>query len=134
MHVTNGRKEQPPSGVTGPGGGPWALVVDVPRLACPPCLIAAGDAGAAHWGAYVAHRFPLASVDRSPGGSYLNEGWTPAHGGELRLVPFGGAPVDVPPAPLGRAVLFASDRMLHGTLPARVAPRCIARNESSDAN
>ena len=56
---------------------------------------------------------------------YCNEGWQPVHGGELRIIaPLGARPRDVPPAPLGRVVLFASDRTLHGTLPARGgAPR-----------
>lgn len=39
-------------------------------------------------------------------------GWAPAHGGALRLFPFGAAPVDIAPRH-DRLVLFASTRMLH---------------------
>ncbi|PNW74928.1 hypothetical protein CHLRE_12g504100v5 [Chlamydomonas reinhardtii] len=53
---------------------------------------------------------------------YLNPDWTEADGGQLRLYPFPGAPVDVAPRE-DRLVLFASTRMAHRVLPA-AAPRC----------
>jgi hypothetical protein len=44
---------------------------------------------------------------------YLNDGWTPDHGGKLRLYPFPEAPpVDVAPL-AGRLVLFSSTQMHH---------------------
>ena len=55
---------------------------------------------------------------------YLNPGWAPAHGGQLRLYPFPAAHVDVAPL-LDRLVLFSSQRMLHRVLPSG-APRCCA--------
>lgn len=53
---------------------------------------------------------------------YLNPGWRPEHGGQLRVYPFPqGPPVDIAPLE-DRMVLFASRRMLHRVLPA-AAPR-----------
>ena len=49
---------------------------------------------------------------------YLNAAWAPGDGGELVLVPFLGAPVKLAPL-MDRAVLFLSDRVLHGTVPSR---------------
>ncbi|KAI3428529.1 hypothetical protein D9Q98_007352 [Chlorella vulgaris] len=47
---------------------------------------------------------------------YLNPGWQPGHGGELRLYPFPQPAVDI--APLNdRLVLFSSTDMLHRVLP-----------------
>ncbi|KAG2451493.1 hypothetical protein HYH02_004091 [Chlamydomonas schloesseri] len=53
---------------------------------------------------------------------YLNPDWQEAHGGQLRLYPFPGAPLDVAPLE-DRLVLFASTRMAHRVMPA-AAPRC----------
>lgn len=43
---------------------------------------------------------------------YLNDGWQPGCGGELRLYPFPAPPVDVEPL-ADRMCLFASTNMLH---------------------
>ncbi len=43
---------------------------------------------------------------------YLNPGWRPEDGGQLRLYPPFAAPVDVEPQH-DRLVLFLSNRMLH---------------------
>lgn len=43
---------------------------------------------------------------------YLNDGWRPGSGGELRLYPFPAPPVDVEPL-ADRMCLFASTSMLH---------------------
>lgn len=55
---------------------------------------------------------------------YLNEGWTPAQGGQLRLYPFPWPHVDVEPE-AGRMVLFHSASMLHRVLPARDERLCL---------
>lgn len=47
---------------------------------------------------------------------YLNPGWTPGSGGQLRLYPFPQLPVDIEPLN-DRLVLFSSQRMLHRVLP-----------------
>lgn len=49
---------------------------------------------------------------------YLNEGWDPADGGQLRLYPEGIDPVDVQPE-AGTLVLFPSAHLPHEVLPAR---------------
>jgi SM-20-related protein len=49
---------------------------------------------------------------------YLNDGWVPDDGGQLRLYTGGGASVDVLPQG-GRLVAFLSDRFEHEVLPAR---------------
>lgn len=43
---------------------------------------------------------------------YLNDGWKPEHGGQLRLYPFPAPPVDIAPF-ADRLVLFSTSRMLH---------------------
>ncbi|CAK0790788.1 unnamed protein product, partial [Prorocentrum cordatum] len=48
---------------------------------------------------------------------YLNEGWSAADGGALRLHPRGAAAVDVLPV-AGRAALFLADALKHEVLPA----------------
>jgi hypothetical protein len=54
---------------------------------------------------------------------YLNEGWQPHHGGQLKLFPWPRAePLLVAPL-AGRLVLFSSTEMLHRVLPAG-AERC----------
>ncbi len=56
----------------------------------------------------------------------LSEEWEPAHGGELRLLPFPLAPpADVAPV-AGRLALFCATTTLHRVLPARCnKPRCV---------
>ncbi|KAG2500910.1 hypothetical protein HYH03_001669 [Edaphochlamys debaryana] len=54
---------------------------------------------------------------------YLNPGWRPEHGGQLRLYPFPAPPLDLEPLN-DRLVLFASTRMPHRVLPATGPPRC----------
>lgn len=49
---------------------------------------------------------------------YLNEGWNPADGGQLRLYPEAEAPVEVQPT-AGTLVLFRSADLAHEVLPAR---------------
>lgn len=49
---------------------------------------------------------------------YLNEGWDPADGGQLRLYPQDTEPVDVQPE-AGTLVLFRSADLSHEVLPAR---------------
>ena len=49
---------------------------------------------------------------------YLNERWVPTDGGELRIHPGTGVPVDVLPEG-GRLVTFLSERFEHEVLPAR---------------
>lgn len=66
---------------------------------------------------------------------YLNQEWKPSHGGELRLYPFPGPPVDVEPLQ-DRLVLFSSTRMLHRWVcKAKQAytQRCPAAGNRSDA-
>ncbi|PSC70828.1 coiled-coil domain-containing 94-like protein isoform A [Micractinium conductrix] len=54
---------------------------------------------------------------------YLNPGWRPGDGGELRVYPFPQSPVDI--APLNdRMVLFSSQRMLHRVLPSQAERYC----------
>jgi hypothetical protein len=53
---------------------------------------------------------------------YLNEAWLHGHGGELVLCSFAGARVAVAPI-MNRAVVFRSELVLHGVLPA-CAERC----------
>ncbi|RMZ56223.1 hypothetical protein APUTEX25_002413, partial [Auxenochlorella protothecoides] len=54
--------------------------------------------------------------------AYLNPGWQPWQGGELRLYPWPSEAVDI--APLNdRLVLFSSKTMLHRVLPSRAADR-----------
>jgi len=50
--------------------------------------------------------------------TYLNEGWTEADGGALRIFPQGSEPVEIPPLG-GRAVIFLSEELEHEVLPAR---------------
>ncbi len=54
---------------------------------------------------------------------YLNPGWRPEHGGQLRLH-VGGGVLDVEPV-LDRLIVFLSERLEHEVLPAR-APRYAA--------
>jgi hypothetical protein len=54
---------------------------------------------------------------------YLNPGWRPEHGGQLRLYPFPAAPLDIDPLN-DRLVLFSSRRMLHRVLPAHHERYC----------
>mmetsp|Transcript_7177 Transcript_7177/g.18412 ORF Transcript_7177/g.18412 Transcript_7177/m.18412 type:complete len:237 (+) Transcript_7177:94-804(+) len=56
---------------------------------------------------------------------YLNAGWEPSHGGQLRLYPFPlSPPIDVPPVN-DRVVLFSATRMPHRVLPSSAAvQRC----------
>lgn len=53
---------------------------------------------------------------------YLNEAWVPGHGGKIVFCPFAGARVAVAPT-FNRAVIFKSELVLHGVLPA-FAERC----------
>ncbi|KAK3273795.1 hypothetical protein CYMTET_17982 [Cymbomonas tetramitiformis] len=56
---------------------------------------------------------------------YLGENWEATHGGELRLLPFPLAPVNVAPR-AGQLVLFSSVATLHRVMPAKAAvPRCV---------
>lgn len=48
---------------------------------------------------------------------YLNEAWEPGHGGEIVFVPFCGRRIAVAPA-FNRAVIFRSQLLMHGVLPA----------------
>ncbi|KAL4428382.1 hypothetical protein ABPG75_002471 [Micractinium tetrahymenae] len=54
---------------------------------------------------------------------YLNPGWKPGDGGELRLYPFPEAPVDIEPVN-DRMVLFSSQHMLHRVLPSAAERYC----------
>lgn len=47
---------------------------------------------------------------------YLNPGWTPADGGQLRL--YSAPPVDLEPV-LGRTVIFRSEKLEHEVLPSQ---------------
>mmetsp|Transcript_3890 Transcript_3890/g.24641 ORF Transcript_3890/g.24641 Transcript_3890/m.24641 type:complete len:321 (-) Transcript_3890:2648-3610(-) len=55
---------------------------------------------------------------------YLNEGWVPSSGGQLRLYPFPNDPIDVEPT-AGKLVLFSSRNMLHRVLPSSRERYCI---------
>jgi SM-20-related protein len=70
---------------------------------------------------YVRHRdaFPGRDNRRVTAIAYLNDGWQPAHGGQLRL--HVEPPLDVEPV-LDRLVVFLSERIEHEVLPAH-APR-----------
>ncbi len=50
--------------------------------------------------------------------TYLNEAWTEADGGALRIFPEGSEPVEILPLG-GRAVIFLSEALEHEVLPAR---------------
>ena len=54
---------------------------------------------------------------------YLNPDWTVNHGGEIQITPFLRRPTSVAPI-ANRAVIFASDRVLHRVLPARTERDC----------
>lgn len=54
---------------------------------------------------------------------YLNSGWKPGDGGELRLYPFPETPVDVEPLN-DRMVIFSSQHMLHRVLPSAAERYC----------
>ncbi|KAK9805616.1 hypothetical protein WJX72_007982 [[Myrmecia] bisecta] len=54
---------------------------------------------------------------------YLNPDWEPSHGGQLRLYPFPGPPVDVAPVN-DRLLLFSACRMLHRVMPSAVERVC----------
>jgi SM-20-related protein len=72
---------------------------------------------------YVRHRDALAGdpTRRATAILYLNPGWTPAHGGLLRVHGPSG-PRDVEPLP-GRLVVFLSDRLEHEVLPCHALRR-----------
>eukprot|EP00927_Polykrikos_kofoidii_P011656 TRINITY_DN14972_c0_g1_i1.p1 TRINITY_DN14972_c0_g1~~TRINITY_DN14972_c0_g1_i1.p1 ORF type:complete len:462 (-),score=80.57 TRINITY_DN14972_c0_g1_i1:239-1624(-) len=57
---------------------------------------------------------------------YLSSEWNDKLGGELRLLPFLEAPVDIVPA-FDRGVIFLSDRVLHRSLPPSAEGRSKAR-------
>ena len=58
---------------------------------------------------------------------YLNRGWTPTHGGHLRVYESAApdaAHRDVPPA-AGNIVVFKSDEVLHEVMPTATERQCL---------
>jgi Rps23 Pro-64 3,4-dihydroxylase Tpa1-like proline 4-hydroxylase len=55
---------------------------------------------------------------------YLNPGWVPSDGGQLRLLPFPGSAVDIEPL-FDRLVIFSSQDVLHRVLPAASLRMCL---------
>ncbi len=64
---------------------------------------------------------------------YLNEGWQPTDGGEIRLYPFPLAEVDVAPI-FDRLVFFCSTEMLHRVMPSHNRRLCLSVWFSSSAD
>lgn len=120
--------------------GGWERLQGCLRCSSPPACPAHGSAAptaasrvAGHGGCFPMHFDTDAALDtrRVTTIWYLNPSWAPGDGGELRLYPFPGQPLDIEPLN-DRLVLFSSQEMLHRVLPSSAERVCFTVWMSED--